>query len=132
MSPYFPQYFAIKRDKSNPLWIKFEQWIEEKFNYKSHGLEFLGINENGGFCMNEAAACSMTVPIISLSQWDEQFNRRTPGKPRKDPRRKYSIDISIAVLTQAKSKHPDLHRKIVVFIQELAKDDQPAGESTAR
>lgn len=48
--------------------------------------------------------------------------KRGPGKPRKEPRTKYTVDITITVLNDAKNKHPDLHRQVVGFIQKLSED----------
>lgn len=72
-----PKYFAIKRDKNNPLWKKYISWLNNihKSDFKGDVYLYYGScceDRIGGFdCANNIKP----VEIITLEQWDSIVNK---------------------------------------------------------
>jgi hypothetical protein len=73
-----PEYFAIKRDANNPLWKKYINWLNEKYNRALNGdaqNEYYGYD---GYVNYYAALKSFKNPVteLTLEQWDNIVNKK--------------------------------------------------------
>lgn len=71
-----PEYFCIKRDEYNPLWQKYIDWLNEKYNshFIGQSNNYYGYNGHVVLCANDFSG-----NIITLEQWDECVNRLEIG-----------------------------------------------------
>lgn len=68
-----PKYFAIKRQGDNPLWMKYINWLNKRYdeNYLGELDAYYGRREvfnSDTFVVEEV---SQNVMVIALEQWDE-------------------------------------------------------------
>lgn len=78
--PELPEVFCIKHDSSNPLWDKYINWLNEKFNenYRGHFTDtYYGINNNGGHgCYHNPITFGPTCKELTLEEWDSIVNKQ--------------------------------------------------------
>lgn len=71
MKKELPKYFAVKRDLKNPLWQKYIDWLNEKYNISLFGIDLYYGFDGSCFC----GTCFRDyVQLITLEYWNECVN----------------------------------------------------------
>jgi len=81
-----PEYFVIFRNANNPLWNKYIEWLNEKYNRTLRGdaqayYGYGGKNlYNWDLCQYSLSDYCYLVTVITLEQWDNIVNKKDMNK----------------------------------------------------
>ena len=70
-----PKYFVIKRDNSNPLWDKYIQWLNSKYNTNWQGNTWSYYGFDGtNICWHNVNSFKNNPTLLTLEEWDSIVN----------------------------------------------------------
>lgn len=118
-----PKYFAIKRQKDNPLWQKYINWLNDKYDARFRG-KLHGKNEAYyGYdgmtdCYSNIELFKNSPIVLTLEEWDDILN----GRIKDDDRLTYGgqiKDFPIEVVEKMLEKQAEQGNKRDVSAFEL-------------
>lgn len=101
-----PEYFAIKRDSSNPLWYKYILWLQAAYNdtiRTNHDWLYYGYDGevNASYGLN---LFNNTVIELTLEQWDEIVNGKKDINSESLQDMQYKLEAEITLLNSILSR----------------------------
>lgn len=75
-----PEFFAIKHDEANPLWGKYLEWLNDKYNKKFNGWNsFYYYGYDGDAKCEKYQYFHKDTTVLTLEQWNEMITPKIIG-----------------------------------------------------